>query len=111
MERFIPALVLLMVGVMLYRYFFTHPAVVQAYTPHQSKLALLNDGQSPLSNNGKEMFGSDQLVGLMYPPRAGPLHTNYQFPKTNEKCPRAFTAIFNQEPLLREYNQHQPACN
>jgi len=53
---------------------------------------------------------SDQLIGLMYPPRAGPLHTNFQFPKKREKCPRPFTAIFKQEPFLRAYNQLPPSC-
>lgn len=31
-------------------------------------------------------IGSNQLIGMIYPPRAGPLHVNFQLPDKNRPC-------------------------
>jgi hypothetical protein len=48
-------------------------------------------------------IGSDQLIGMVYAPRAGPLQTNYEFPKSDCACPRAFTALYNKEPFIQQF--------
>lgn len=53
---------------------------------------------------------TDGLIGLIYPPRAGPLHTNTEFPYKNETCSHGFTAIYEQDPYLKVYNKQSNMC-
>ena len=48
-------------------------------------------------------LGADQLIGVIYKPRAGPLHTNYDFPPSCNTCPKPFTAIYDQAPYLQHF--------
>jgi hypothetical protein len=65
--------------------------------PQQEFEAHLNaEEQDPL-------FKSNQLIGLMYPPRCGPLQTNYEFPEKTGGSPTPFVAIYKQEPYLRYF--------
>jgi hypothetical protein len=50
-----------------------------------------------------EELSTDNLIGLIYPPRAGPLHTNRQFPIKQDCCPRTFTAIYDNPPHIKKY--------
>jgi hypothetical protein len=52
----------------------------------------------------------NELIGLIYPPKAGPLHTNIEFPTKRESCKGAFTAIYKQDPYLKVYNQNPGGC-
>ncbi len=54
-------------------------------------------------SNGSQSQGDAHLIGLVYPPRAGPLHTNIEFPKNPNECAHPFTAIYDQDPYL-QYN-------
>lgn len=51
------------------------------------------------------LFQSNQLIGLMYPPRCGPLHTNYEFPNKEGGMVTPFVAIYEQEPYLRYFGK------
>lgn len=54
------------------------------------------------SKNSKNEETKD-LIGLIYPPKAGPLHTNIEFPVKRDSCTRPFTAIYKQDPYLKHY--------
>jgi hypothetical protein len=56
------------------------------------------------------LFKSNNLIGLMYPPRLGPLQTNYEFPLKHDSCKRPFVALYDTEPFLRQYNVRPKAC-
>lgn len=47
------------------------------------------------------------LIGLVYPPRIGPLHTNSEFPIKNDPHNRPFVALYDQEPFLVKYGPGQ----
>lgn len=68
-------------------------------TPHKKEFTQAYD---PIPNN--------QLIGLIYPPRAGPLHTNIEFPVKHDECPKPFHAIYEQAPYMRSYNQLKNSC-
>ena len=50
-------------------------------------------------------LGSNQLIGKIYKPFAGPLDTGYDFPPSRSKCPRAFTAIYDSDPYLQYFGK------
>ena len=52
---------------------------------------------------------SDKLIGIMYPPKAGPLHRNFEFPPASCDCPDPFVAIYEDEPYL-QYMNTSPPC-
>jgi hypothetical protein len=49
-------------------------------------------------------------IGLINPPRLGPLHTNIQFPYRITNCPKTFYALFDTEPYVLEINKSIPTC-
>lgn len=58
-------------------------------------------------------IGSNQLIGLVSPPKLGPLHTPSQYLNSDGKdgCPRApFVAIYSGEPYLKYHNE-KDGCN
>ena len=52
----------------------------------------------------------ENLIGMVYPPKAGPLHTNQQFPEKADGCPSPFVAIYDQQPFLRYFNKSPRVC-
>ena len=51
------------------------------------------------------------LIGLIYPPRVGPLQTNREFPVKTGSRVTPFVAIYDAEPYLRPHNMSPPACS
>jgi hypothetical protein len=74
---------------------------------------LTSCAKEPLYNKDS-VIGSNQLIGAVYPPRAGPLHANIL--ETNEDgqnncCPRRpFIAIYSNAPYLKYFNAGDPSC-
>lgn len=52
----------------------------------------------------------DNLIGMIYPPRAGPLHTNIEFPVKRDTRSRSFVAIYKDAPFLRYYGKKSETC-
>lgn len=45
----------------------------------------------------------EHIIGIIYPPRAGPLHTNVQFPVKDEQTARSFTVLYSKPPYMRKF--------
>lgn len=92
----------------------THTPSIKTYPSYP-----MNEGYSsfaPLGNGVGTMYDeegtqtADKLVGMIYPPRAGALHTNAEFPFKKECQKRSFVAIYEDEPFLRYYNKELNMC-
>ena len=44
---------------------------------------------------------SDQLIGLVYPPRLGPLHTNIEIKSDSAPCTSPFAEIYENKVIFR----------
>jgi hypothetical protein len=47
------------------------------------------------------------LIGRIYPPRAGPLHTNTEL---NDNSGRQYVAIYDKSPFLVYHNKAKSSC-
>lgn len=45
----------------------------------------------------------NQIIGIINPPRAGPLQTNVQFPIREESARRPFTVLYSEAPFIRKF--------
>ncbi|MDC3332975.1 hypothetical protein OAV62_01920, partial [bacterium] len=45
--------------------------------------------------------GSNQLVGMVYPPKLGPLHANFQLPDQKDPCTSPFAEIYDDKVVFR----------
>ena len=55
----------------------------------------------------------ENLIGIVHPSKAGPLHQNVeysQYSDTNPECPQPYVMIFDQEPFLRYVNKSPRVC-
>lgn len=50
-------------------------------------------------------IGSNQLIGMVYPPRIGPLHTNFIVPGQKDSCSSPYAAIYDDKVV---FNQCMP---
>jgi len=63
-----------------------------------------------IRENNETIYPSDEhqtpenLVGMIYAPRAGPLHTNREFPVKRSNVNRQFISIYDNPPSIRKYN-------
>ena len=67
-----------------------------------------SEGYATYEQDSNENPGN--VIGMVYPPSAGPLHSNAEFPVKGDSCPRSFVAIYDQEPFLRYYGKSDNTC-
>ena len=122
---FILIAILLIFSVMMRRYSFSE---LFTFQNRQMRNALIPDvpfgfpnSSPPTSSNAcqysqtqqpnKQVYAEgDGLIGLIYPPRAGPLQTNREFPVKIGSPRTPFVAIYKQAPYLKPYNMATPMC-
>lgn len=92
--------IIAIVGLMLY-------LKTEGYTTQNEILAadIINGYQTEDRKINEARSG---LVGLIYPPRAGPLHTNREFPDKIESTKHPYYVLLDKPPFLKYMNQECP---
>lgn len=70
----------------------------------QMMLNTINPRMDPCAGGTKVYklpVGSDELIGLVYPPRLGPLHTNFEIPNPQDPCRGPFAEIYDNRVVYR----------
>lgn len=63
-----------------------------------------NPAYSDYNVSDTENDPTEGLIGLVYQPRLGPLGGNRIFPPKPGSVPHSFSALYDREPFLRNYN-------
>ncbi len=56
----------------------------------------------PLPANFREGFEQERVIGMIYPPRLGPLHTNFVLPEDKDSCNSPYAVIYEDKVVFNQ---------